>query len=226
MECWICGDKGDSGEHLTKASDFNLIFPEVSQGKPVYLHNSERTNLLIRSKKSKHLKSKALICRNCNNSLTQQHDRSWERLSTYIYENWERVSKTNKVQLKKIFPGTSAESSKNIHLYFLKLFGCLLEETGHNDLASELAQCILTNEMHENVELFFFNTMSCSMVGISDLEVTYDNEHKYIARAHWIYSLGECSVKVRYLDTRSKDLERRSGWYPGRKTRTIRLHKI
>lgn len=224
--CWICGEEGNTGEHLTKASDFSLFFPDVTQENPVYLHNSERINQIVRSKKSKILKSKALICNRCNSSLTQPHDYSWEKLSLYIYDNWNLISKKNRIQLKKVFPGSSSMESKNVHLYFLKLFGCLLSETEHISLVSSIARSIRDSRVHENIEMFFFNTSGCSSIGISNLEITYDNANKCVGRAHWIYSVGECSIKIRYLDPRSRDLERRNGWHPSRKKKTVRVFKI
>lgn len=63
MKCWICGEKGDSGEHLIKASDIKSLFGEITQKNPVNLHTEDKKNKSVGSSKSDKFKSSALICR-------------------------------------------------------------------------------------------------------------------------------------------------------------------
>ena len=225
-QCWICKSPANTGEHLTKASDFQLFFPNVSQKNPVFLHNKSETNRLIRSKKSKFLKSKALICNRCNSSLSQPYDFAWEKLSKFIFESRKEISKSRKIKLKKLFPGRSRRSATDIQLYFLKLFGCLIYETDATGLLNNFSQHLLRRKAHPNVELFFYHTKDWSSVGISDLEVTYDRALGCVALAQWIYSVGNFSIKVCYLHPENEHLARRRGWHPERDHGVIKIFEL
>jgi len=224
--CWICDSPANTGEHLTKASDLKLFFPHVTQENPVYLHNHKRSNQLVRSRKSKLLKSGALICNRCNSSLTQPYDFAWERLSKFIFENKQSIVCSRRIRLKKLFHGCSVRSSIFIQLYFIKIFGCLIYETTHKELLGGFSHCLIHGVAHDDVELFFYYTDDWFSVGMSDLEVTYDNVHDCVGRAHWIYSVGNFSVKVRYLHPKSRHLERRSGWHPTGNSGFLRVVEI
>ena len=123
MKCWICGKLGTTGEHLIKASDLRSYFGEVSQEIPIYFHTSEKKNFPVGSiKKSKSLKSDALICNECNSSRTQLYDKAWERLSGYLSANWQETLAARQFNLTNIFTGKVRESLLYIHLFFVKLF--------------------------------------------------------------------------------------------------------
>lgn len=224
--CWICGSPANTGEHLTKASDLKMFFPNVSQEKPAYLHNDKGTNQLVRSRKSKLLKSEALICNTCNSSLTQPYDFAWEKLSRYLFEHKKSIARSKNIRLKSIFHGSSRRSSVFIQLYFIKIFGCLIHETTHKELLDGFSFSLVNGVAHDDVELFFYYTGDWFSVGMSDLEVTYDNANNCVGRAHWIYSIGNFSIKVRYLHPKSSHLERRSGWHPTRDSGFLRVIEI
>lgn len=216
MNCWICGDKGTPGEHLIKASDIKMLFPDISQKKPAYKHTSNRKNIPIGSKKSNRLKSNALICKKCNNQRTQAYDSAWESLSCYIYDNWNTINQTNRIDLRKAFSGCIEGSAKNFHLYFLKLFGCLLVESKNYKIANEFAISIRTKDPHNDVFIFFVKTadfIGQSCVGISDLDVIYFDGSNLI-RASWVYMIGELSLRIVYLHPDHSHLEPIRGWNP------------
>ena len=78
IKCWICGDEGTTGEHIIKALDLKSLYKNVSQRHPLFLHTNVRRNQRIGSiNKSDKLKSKALICKHCNNARTAPHDNAW-----------------------------------------------------------------------------------------------------------------------------------------------------
>ncbi len=128
MKCWICGNKGNTGEHLLKASDLKAHFGHVSQKKPLYFNTDGKKKIKLGSKKGQRLKSKAVICNSCNSNLTQPYDKAWEKLSAYLRTNWTALNKTKKLDLSKVFPGSSKKSLLDMHLYFVKLFGCRIIE--------------------------------------------------------------------------------------------------
>jgi len=122
MNCWICGDTANTGEHRVKASDLKAYFGHVSQQKPIYTHTDQKKNIPIKSIKASRLKSGGRICNKCNSSLTQPYDKAWERLSQYLQANWQKLQKAQQINLTKVFPGAVRRSLLGIHLFFVKIF--------------------------------------------------------------------------------------------------------
>ncbi len=48
-KCWICGEDATTGEHKTKKSDLKSVFGVPTQTQPLYYHDANRRNQLIRS---------------------------------------------------------------------------------------------------------------------------------------------------------------------------------
>ena len=128
MKCWICGNEASTGEHKTKASDLRALYDGVSQKNPLYLHTDQRKNQKVGSIKSEKFKFASLICPNCNNARTAPHDKAWEKLSKYLREKKPAIKKADPITLEKVFPGTVSTSMLNVHLFFVKLFGCAIAE--------------------------------------------------------------------------------------------------
>ena len=228
MNCWICNGSGDTGEHLIKASDMKLLFPDISQKGPAYKHTHDKKNIQIGSRKSNQLKSKALICALCNNQRTQPHDIAWENLSYYLYSNWSAINRTGFVDLETALSGSFEESSKFLQLYFLKLFGCLLIESKNKMLADAFAKSIMDEVSHDDVYLFFVKTkdfIGKSCVGISDLNAVFFDGNKLI-RAAWVYMIGEMSLRIVYIHPKHGHLEPVRGWNPKDLSKKVRMSEI
>jgi len=228
MNCWICNTSGDTGEHLIKASDMKLLFPDISQQYPAYKHTHDKKNIPIGSRKSNQLKSKALICAPCNNQRTQPHDRAWEKLSDYLYSNWSTIKKTGCIDFEAAFSGSFEESSKFLQLYFLKLFGCLLIESKNKILANEFAKSIMDEIPHDDVFIFFVKTrdfIGNSCVGISDLDAVFFDGSELI-RAAWVYMVGEMSLRIVYIHPKHGHLEPIKGWNPKDLSNKVKISKV
>ena len=128
MKCWICGEDANSGEHLIKASDLKSLFGQVTNRSPLYFHSDAVRNQPIQGLKSDKLKFSSRICARCNNQRTQTHDHAWETLSNYIRSRQPPIQRGTVVRLDKAFPGSVRQSMLDVHLFFLKLFGCLIVE--------------------------------------------------------------------------------------------------
>ena len=122
-KCWICGDDATTREHRTKRSDLRNVFGIPTQAKPLYLHNAKMKNHPIRSLNAKALKSPSLICANCNNARTQPHDRAWERMSKSLRTLIQANALGAVVRANRIFKYDTAREMRNVHLFFVKLFG-------------------------------------------------------------------------------------------------------
>lgn len=255
MKCWICGEEAKTGEHFIKASDVRLYFPDFNQKKPVYVSRKNKLNVPIGSAKSDRLKSNALICQKCNNQLTQPYDKTWEKISQYIVDNWVRISRTSKFDLKKIFPGSSKMNGINFQLFFVKILCCALNEkpsidtvddfvdTPDNDpkniqytdeckskLAKELSAYLLNKEMCPYLFLNFLKPpKNFKYMGITDLHADFDMSEGIVARAYLTYFNSNFVIRILYIHPRHYLLEYPSGWNPDKnytRTKLIKIRKL
>ncbi len=226
MKCWICGKKGDSGEHLVKASDIRNYFGTISENSPVYTHNKFKRNIPIRSAKSKRFKSTALICKHCNNTLTQPHDVAWEKLSNYLLYKYPNTKSVKRINLSKVFPGKTKKQLLNVHLFFAKLFGCRIIENNIPINTSSFSHAILNNTAHNELFLMFCETptFKTKYAGISEVQAIKDNDK--VVWAEWLYTVGHISVKVIYsADTHHLGRVGRA-WHPRRHSKIITVYGL
>lgn len=212
MKCWICGDEGTTGEHLTKASDLRALFGEVTQKRPIFLHTDQQRNKKISSiKKSNSLKSAASICPQCNNARTADHDRAWEKLSKFLRERHPPIKKGDVLRLDSVFPGSVARSMLNVHLFFVKLFGCIIVEYDVLIDIEPFAEAILHQKPHREVYIAF-GPASGMETGRSNMEMA--NLNGKCVYATWFYIVDQVLVNVMYAEQN----ERRQGlvhaWHP------------
>lgn len=151
MNCWICGASANSGEHMIKASDLKSLFRHVDQRSPLYLHTGLRRNLAVQGIKSSLLKHQARLCARCNNERTQPHDRAWSTLSQYLQTRRPPIRPGMRVRLGDIFPGKVSQSMLAVHLYFLKLFGCIATDRCIPLPIGEFASAIRDGNPHPNI---------------------------------------------------------------------------
>src|SRR5262249_51284936 len=149
-------NEANSGEHKTKRSDLAAVLGEPTQEQPFYYHDLERQNRSVKSLDAKILKAPIRICKECNTSRTQPHDRAWEHMSDRLRGRQLKVGKW--VRANRIFLYDTGRWMTNVHLYFLKLFGCMLCEAKANgyDLPIDIApfsQAIMSGRVHAEVHL-------------------------------------------------------------------------
>ncbi len=206
MNCWICGNKGDSGEHLIKASDIKGMFSDISQSNPIYQNFEDNSRFPMGSAKSDRLKSKALICKYCNNNRTAPHDKSWAKLSEYLRKLPLHKRGPLKVWLAKAFAKERYQNVLNVHLYFVKLFGCrIVEETVPIDIES-FSKAIMTGKANPNVFLLFkkWNLQGSSKSAILTSIQSINDKNKCIS-ASWMYTVGNLIVEIFYTPVKPPD---------------------
>ena len=215
MKCWICGNEANTGEHRIKASDLKLVFRNISPEKPIFMHNDKRINRKIESVGSDRLKSLALICSKCNSELTQPYDIAWEKFSSFINCHYLVIHSGKKIYLHKIFPGSVTRSILYIHLYFVKLFGCVIIEKQIPIDIRPFSEAILSQTAHPNLFLAICPEIlrnSIKLVGYTDLQtIQFQGQVVY---AVWFYILDKICVRVVF----SKPGQHRKGligtWHP------------
>ena len=224
MKCWICGDHGNSGEHLIKASDLKSLFGLVTQKAPLYFSTDEKRNLPVPGIKSDKLKYSALICARCNNDSTQPHDRAWQRLSYYLRTRRPPIRPGDLVRLDRPFPGKVGQSMLGVHLFFLKLFGCLIVEHSIPLDVGLFSQSILREEPHPNVWLAFWtglHHLSIKHVGCSQVEVAKLGGR--IAYATWFYVVDRLAVNVIYAEPNECRKGLVHAWHPLTVSKRVRI---
>jgi hypothetical protein len=220
--CWICNqNEANSGEHKTKRSDLLAVLGEPTQDRPFYFHEMDRPNRPVKSLDAKILKTPIRICAECNTTRTQPHDRAWECMSDRLRARRLKVGRW--VRANKIFSHNTRLERTNVHLFFLKLFGCMFCEAKANgyDLPIDIvpfSQAIMSNRPHPEVHLQF---------GKHDGSVGRSNLHCGTVQnggvlAFWLYELNTIAVSIAFVQ--SKKFENRPDlWHPESRTNSKRF---
>jgi len=154
MNCWICGQTANSGEHRVKASDLRHLFSRVSQSTPIFIKDHHGKPKSIGSLKSDQLKWKSKLCHTCNTALTQPYDLAWETLADYL-RTAPIGANTRKIRLDKVFPGSTQSSMLCVHLFFVKILGCLIVEHQVPIPIAPFSKSLLNGTPHRGVHLGF-----------------------------------------------------------------------
>ena len=171
--CWICGEKADSREHRIKRSDIKLILGEASQSKPIYVHDDKKRNRKVQSTNAKILKGEKDLCARCNNELTQPYDKAWERLSSYLKNNWGSIENKGSFRMSKVFPDGARLGMLGVHLFFAKILGCAIREGNASIDVSQLSDGIRLYTSVPNFWIAIGSTPGAELdtVGRTDLAV-------------------------------------------------------
>lgn len=215
MKCWICGNDADTGEHLVKASDLRSLFDVPSQDDPIYYHTSVVKNFRVGSLKAKVLKSPAHICNQCNSARTQPHDRAWQRLSETLRSRQPPIAAGESIRPNRIFPYNTAREMGNVHLYFLKLFGCRIMVDSVPIDISEFSDAILTRRPHPNVYLAFGPTPNLPKHKEAGMTAIHgDTRDGRCVFATWFYYVGALSVNLLYAIEGERRYGLTQAWHP------------
>lgn len=227
MKCWICGSKGDSGEHSIKSSDLKMYFGEITQKNPIHWY-SKRTGLKkVGGLKSDILKFEELICAKCNNKTSQPYDRAWEKLSSYLHKNLDAASGSGIINLHKAFPGENIDKLMlGVHLFFVKIFGCLIKTGGMPIDLSPFSQSFLNGVPLKNLYIAVGRIREddeVKSVGITDVHAL-ELRNKVVC-AQWNYMLGELVVRIIYDELKIEKRLTRRGWHPRNHGYKLRILK-
>jgi len=223
MKCWICGDEGNTGEHLLKVSDIKDIFTNISQQSPILYHDDNKKNVLVGSPKSNRFKSDAKICAYCNNSRTQPHDESWRTLSTYLRSLPLHRRGPLKTRLNRAFKQNIFYHSVCIQLYFTKLFGCRIAADQLPIDLKPFAHAIMTNTPVDCLFLVFKKAMPNNIRALSITHIQTIQEDTDVDIAGWVYSVGELNVEVMYTKKPERVRAVEGSFHPLYRNRYIRF---
>lgn len=228
MLCWICGNPANSGEHRAKASDLKMLFRDVSQRSPIFTKDRQGKIISIGSLKSDKLKWDAKICHECNTTTTQRYDLAWQKLSAYLQKESQRPEEQRpkeKIRLKNVFPGSVNSSMLDVHLFFVKMFGCIIAE--HNipiDL-SPFSQALLGRVPHPHVLLGFGILPSWTKNKAFITPVNAFNVGGTVEFACWYYMVRKVFVDAVYSLPRYRPIATDT-WHPRMNARILRLSQL
>jgi hypothetical protein len=214
--CWICNqNEADSSEHKTKRSDLAAVLGNPSQEKPLYYHDLETPNRAVGSLDAKILKSPIRICNNCNSARTQPHDRAWERMSDWLRGRHPPLNVGGFARGNRIFRYDTRKEMLNVHLFFLKLFGCMLSEAIANGYEVPIpiepfSNAIMSGRPHPEVHLQFGKCDGT--IGRSNLHC-WETEPGGSVLAAWLYELDSIAVSVMFAQAGRWE-PRRDLWHP------------
>ncbi len=221
MNCWICGvSDATTREHRTKASDLKDLFGTPSQQDPLYFHANARIGKLVRrnvpigSLKSNVLKYTHRICLACNSSRTQPYDLAWAYASAKLRSNVLRLSDRDSYRANWLFPYETRHGMRNLHLYFVKIFGCqIVEGDIPIDIAS-FAKAIIEGRPHPHLYLAFGHISNLPVAVAGGSDVHADLLNGQVVFASWIYQVGDLCVNVMYAVPGENRQGLRVAWHP------------
>lgn len=215
-KCWICGGYARTGEHKSKKSDIKAVLGSPSPTAPLFIHTSDRVNRRLMGLKADILKSKGLICGFCNNELTQPYDVAWSTLSDALRARRPSLIPGDRYRATTAFPYDTGRHLLRVHLFFVKLFGCHIAETGVNIDLTEFSASILQGRAHPHVYLQVGRAPSLAgnqTVGMSNLCAAMDSAGR-CGFAVWDYYVGPVAVTVIFAPNGGPPPMAGQAWHP------------
>ena len=224
QECWICRNgSADTAEHMIKNSNYPLVFDKVTQKDPLYYNdNHGRKNHKIGSTKHKLLTWRYTLCSKCNNERTQPHDKAWDILLNAMRTRIPTIGKDTIIRNNKTFPYKTRQEMINVHLYFVKLFGCrIINEKLPIDI-KDFSSSIMNSKPHPCVFLKFgvFSSDRSPIVGISEVDIIESNGSCIFAG--WYLRINNLTVRVMFSSHNEWNLLMDS-WHPSHSTNNLKI---
>lgn len=224
MQCWICGDPAETGEHLVKVSDLRDIFGHITTHKPLFRRLGDQRHELVQGVRSKKLIFESPLCAACNNQRTQQHDKSWEALATFLRKRNPPLRPGEKVRPAKAFSTGLHPGMLGVHLYFAKHFGRLVGDGGASVDRASLAEAILGNVAHPHLYLSFMVVTSRKLSEQALVTPITVFRVAGVEGATYYYFAGRIAVQVLLAPLIARKSDKLHLWHPSDSTKTIALY--
>jgi hypothetical protein len=225
--CWICGDAATTGEHMIKKSDLLAIFGKPKRGSPLFLHNAKKSNQIIQGLNADALKLGSRLCGACNSTRTQPYDRAWEQFSWFVRNRLPPIRPGAYIRADRIYPLSSNLGLRHVQLFFVKLFGCFIDENKIPIDLKPFSDAILNGVYHRDI----FLRIGCvprapgeGLVGVLGLATATDDKTGKIAGAQWFYELDRFAVNVIYSPNHDLWTATERAWHPKFGTGRLLVH--
>lgn len=225
QKCWICKDgPAVTNEHKIKNSNYLLVFGKVTQKDPLYYNdNQRRKNYKIGGTKNVLLTWQDTLCSECNNKRTQPHDIAWDSLLEAIYNRKPAIQKGTIICADRIFDYKTRQKMLNVHLYFVKLFGCLIINEKIPIDIKDFSSSIMNSKAHPCVFLKFgvFSSGRSPIVGGSDVDIIESNGSCIFAG--WYHRINNLTVHVMFAPHSEEWNVLRDSWHPSHSTNNLKI---
>jgi hypothetical protein len=220
--CWICGGVADTNEHMLKASDIRLHVGKPKRAGPVYYGTDHTKNIPIENDGDDLLTFKKALCANCNNVTTQPYDQSWDQFSRWVKGNETHLKPGSCIDTNAIFSKDIDAQLLRVHLYFAKLIGCALAQSGIRFDMDDISTAIRDGHPCKYVHLKF-GVCEAGITCVTNLCTSTYSHNEECAFALWGYSVGKLVVHIMY----AAEGEERQGlidaWHPSQNCTQLKL---
>ena len=178
----------------------------------------------IGSTRNKLLVWRNMLCAKCNNERTQPHDIAQDCLFKAICNREPAIQKDTIIRANRLFPYKTRKEMLNVHLFFVKLFGCrIIDEKIPIDIEG-FSSSIINSQAHPCVFLKFgvFLSDRRSIAGISDIDIIESNGS--LIFAGWNYRVNDLTVHVILAPpSKERSILLRDSWHPSHSTNNFKI---
>ena len=218
-KCWICGTIGPlTAEHQVKATMLKDLFGPIIPERRLYFHNQERPNQRLKSWRADRLKFDPNICQACNSSRTQPYDDAWTLLSRALLRRVPTMAAGQRFRANRVFRYNTRRQMLNVHLYFIKLFGCMIASSKAPIDLAPFAMALMSAKAHPDFYLKFGRGIKLGKhphVGGSDVHIASDPSG-VTAYALWALGFRDFSMLVIYARPNERLQAMVNAWQPRR----------
>lgn len=141
-----------------------------------------------------------VLCGECNSSRTQPFDLTWDIFWKYLNENGEAFNAATAIRFYRVFGYNARSEMLNLHLYAVKLFGCVATEFSIPLDVAGMADAITHRKPYPNIYVGLGKRTwlaSMTMAGPSDVSADLDHTGKCIF-AMWFLTMGKWEFQFIY----------------------------
>jgi hypothetical protein len=208
-----------------------MFMGEPARGSPFFFNSRTRKNRHVQGADTGLLKPVKDLCAACNSTRTQPHDLALVGLVQWMKTHKPVMTPGMVLRPREIFGKDAAQQLINLHLYFVKKFGCLVVQARHEGTPmpislADAAKAILTGRPHPHLYLRFGCTPPAwpTTIGRANPDSIYDRLEGKHVWLDWCHYFGPYAVHVIYAEEVMKHhWMLADAWHPRNGVRKLRL---
>lgn len=127
----------------------------ITSSAPLFRRKKGERPLIVQGARADALTFDVPMCSPCNNVRSQPYDLSWQSLSEAMARRWDECPTVGRLWLSEAPMLDAQETRRNVHLFFLKIFGCRAIETDAPVDTQVIAQHLVEGTSHPGFFLVF-----------------------------------------------------------------------
>jgi hypothetical protein len=129
------------------------------------------------------------------------------------------------IRAYRAFAIGSSKEMRRVQLFFVKLFGCAIVDSGAPIDISSFASALLNEKFHPDIFLKFgYVPREDQIVGLSPLVAAHHPKTKQLVAASIFYELGSIAVRVIYSPDHNAIEDTDTAWHPAYDRGRIEVH--